>query len=94
MEDLHAALKDLQSSLQNLLKKYNNLKADNEQLSNANAALKKNLSEKENLIYSSEEKMAANNLGTIYSEEEKELLQAKINLYLKDIEKCLNLLNA
>lgn len=93
MEDLHIALKELQSSLQHLLKKYNALKVENEQLKNANAEILKQLQLKDNEINTSEEKLATTNISNLYNSEEKELLQKKIGTYLKDIEKCLALLN-
>jgi hypothetical protein len=94
MEDLHVALKDLQLSLQTLLKKYNYLKKENEQLKKSNEALNKMLAEKEKLINVAEEKIATTNINTIFDPKEKQLLQLKIDAYLKDIEKCLALLNA
>ena len=94
MEELHAGLKDLQNALQTLLKKYNSLKKENEHLKNTNAELNKLLSEKEKFLNAVEERVASNNIAVFYNDEEKQLLQAKIDTYLKDIEKCLALLNA
>jgi len=88
MEDLHAVLKELQSSLQSLLKKYNSLKKENEHLKKVNAEFNKLLAEKNNLIKASEEKLTVHNVGILYNLEEKELLQLKINAYLKDIDMC------
>ena len=94
MEDLHAAVKDLQLALQTLLKKYNALKKDHEQLKKDNDEMIKLLTEKERLINSVEERIVTNNISGLYDTEEKEILQSKIDIYLKDIEKCLALLNA
>jgi hypothetical protein len=94
MEDLHTIFKDLQLALQTLLKKYNSLKKENEHLKKLNEEIIKELSEKNKLINTAEEKMATNNINELYGSEEKELLQSKIDIYLKDIEKCLALLNA
>ncbi|MEP6465300.1 MAG: hypothetical protein ABJB05_03300 [Parafilimonas sp.] len=94
MEDLHADLKELQILLQTLLKKYKDLKYENEVLKKENEDLIKLLSEKESLIYKAQEKIATNNISTFLSTEEKHLLQSKVNTFLKDIEKCLALLNA
>ena len=94
MEDLHAAVKDLQLALQTLLKKYNNLKKDYEQLQKDNDDMIRLLAEKERLINSVEEKIVTNNISGLYNVEEKQILQSKIDIYLKDIEKCLHLLNA
>jgi len=94
MEDLHAVLRDLQLALQTLLKKYNSLKKDYEQLQKDNAEIARLLTEKEILINSVEEKIVTNNISSLYNTEERQLLQTKIDIYLKDIEKCLGLLNA
>jgi len=94
MEDLHAGLKDLQLLLQTLLKKYNHLKKENEGLKKEIENLNNQLIEKGKLINTAEEKMATNNVSAIFNSEEKQLLQSKIDVYLKDIEKCLALLNA
>ncbi|MEP6683786.1 MAG: hypothetical protein ABJA35_11020 [Parafilimonas sp.] len=94
MEDLHACLKDLQLLLQTLLKKYNHLRKENEDLKKEIENLNKLLTEKRNLINMAEEKIATNNINTFFNSEEKQLLQSKIDIYLKDIEKCLALLNA
>lgn len=94
MEDLHAGLKDLQLMLQTLLKKYSHLKKENEGLKKEIENLNSQLIEKRNLINMAEEKIATNNINTFFNSEEKQLLQSKIDVYLKDIEKCLALLNA
>lgn len=94
MEDVHAGLKDLQLLLQTLLKKYHHLRKENEDLKKEIENLNKLLTEKRNLINMAEEKIATNNISTFFNSEEKQLLQSKIDIYLKDIEKCLALLNA
>jgi hypothetical protein len=92
MEDLLTDIKELQSTLQTLLKKYNSLKRENEHLKKLNDELRNQLSEKEKLIEASEEKLATTNFIE-YNEESKHLLHEKIDIYLRDIEKCLTLLN-
>ena len=94
MEDLHATLKNLQFSVQNLLKKYNQLKKENEHLKKLNEQITLQLSEKNKLINAAEEKIAVNNINAIFDIDEKQILQSKIDAYLKEIEKCLSLLNA
>ncbi|MEO8710521.1 MAG: hypothetical protein ABI405_00290 [Parafilimonas sp.] len=94
MENLHDNIKELQLSLQTLLKKYNALKKENDHLKKINDEINKQLSEKEKLIETSEEKLATNNITSFYNAEDKQILQSKIDIYLKDIEKCLALLNA
>jgi hypothetical protein len=94
MENLLNDIKELQLSLQTLLKKYITLKKQNDHLKKINDEINKQLSEKEKLIENSEERLATSNINSFYNAEDKQLLQSKINIYLKDIEKCLALLNA
>ena len=94
MEELYADLKELQLVLQTLLKKYNTLKKEHEYLKKLNAEISNQLSEKQKLMEASEERLATNNITTLYNKEDKQLLQSKIDVYLRDIEKCLALLNA
>ena len=94
MEELYSDLKELQVVLQTLLKKYNNLKKENEFLREEIAGINDQLLEKQKLIDVSEERLATTGITTLYNEGEKQLLQSKIDLYLKEIEKCLALLNA
>jgi hypothetical protein len=94
MEDLHTGIKELQLAIQTLLKKYAGLKKENEQLKKLNSDVQAALLEKEKLIANAQQKLAANNVNDLYDPEDKKLIQAKIDLYLKDIEKCLDLLNA
>jgi len=93
MEDLLNDIKELQLALQTLVKRHNFLKRENEHLKELNAEIKSQLLEKEKLIETSQEKLATTNFIE-YNEESKQLLQEKIDAYLKDIEKCLTLLNA
>jgi len=94
MEDLHNGIKELQLALQTLLKKHASLKKENEQLKKLNIDVQAALVEKEKLIENAQQKLAVNNVNDLYDPEDKKLLQAKIDIYLKDIEKCLDLLNA
>jgi hypothetical protein len=94
MEELYSDLKELQVVLQTLLKKYNNLKKENEFLREEIAGINDQLLEKQKLIDVSEERLATTGITALYNEKEKQLLQSKIDLYLKEIEKCLALLNA
>lgn len=94
MEDLFASVKELQLALQVLLKKFNGLKKENEQFKKENEEMNRLLLEKARILNLTEEKIAVNNLNNVYNENEKQILQTKIDAYLKDIEKCLALLNA
>jgi cell division septum initiation protein DivIVA len=94
MEELNVQLKELQQLLQTLLKRYNTLQKENEHLKRSNMELNNNLLEKEKIIQSAQQKFVAGNIVLSYNPEEKKLLSQKIDLYLRDIEKCLSLLNA
>jgi regulator of replication initiation timing len=94
MEELNAQIKELQQLLQALLKRYNNLQKENAHLKKINMELSNTLLEKENIIQTAQQKFAAGNIVSLYDPEEKKLLQQKIDVYLRDIEKCLSLLNA
>ena len=94
MEEINAQLKELQHSMLTLLRRYNNLLKENEQLKKTNHELGNTLSEKENLARSAQQKLTAEKIVSVYSVEEKKILHQKIEIYLRDIEKCLSLLNA
>lgn len=94
MEEINAQLKELQHSMQILLRRYNNLLKENEQLKKINRELSNTLSEKEDIEQSTQQKLAAEKIVSVYNVEEKKILHQKIEIYLRDIEKCLSLLNA
>jgi regulator of replication initiation timing len=94
MNDLHADIKDLQENVQVLLKEYADLKTENEHLKQQNVQIEKELAEKENSIEQLQEKFMTNQLAELYDIDDRKILKAKIDVYLKDIEKCLSLLNA
>jgi len=94
MEELNVQIKELFQSLQGLLKKYKSLQKENEHLKQLNSELTAALLEKEDTVESEQQKLAAKILATGYEPDEKKLLQQKIDTYLRDIEKCLSLLNA
>ena len=50
--------------------------------------------EKQKIIEVSQERLAITNITALYDKDEKQLLQSKIDMYLKEIEKCLSLFNA
>lgn len=93
MEDLNAEIKKLQEVLTSLVKRYKQLQKENEHLKNQTEELKKILLQKDIIILDAQQKFAAANIALLYNDEEKKMLQQRIDLYLKDIEKCLSLLN-
>ncbi len=94
MDDLYTNIKELQETVQTLLKEYADAKKENEHLKQQIIYAKKELTEKEKSIELLQEKFASNQISELYNTEDKKILKAKIDVYLKDIEKCLSLLNA
>lgn len=94
MEDINEQIKKLQDALHILLKQHKQQKKENELLKIEIESLKKNLMEKNNFIENTEQKTAAENIVLHQSYYDKKQLQQKIDIYLKDIEHCLSLLNA
>lgn len=94
MENLDTQIKKLQEIINVLLKRYKQLQKENEHLKNINEELSRHLNQKDTLLQKHQQKQTAENLVLLHDDDEKKILQQKINLYLKDIEKCLSLLNA
>ena len=90
MEDLSIEVKKLQGAVQTLVKQYKHLQKENQLLKTENEVFKKNLLQNETLL----QKQTVQNLALLHNDDEKKILQEKIDCYLKDIEKCLSLLNA
>jgi SMC interacting uncharacterized protein involved in chromosome segregation len=87
-------LKILHQKVHQLVKQYNTLQKEN-------SSLKKEL-EKKNLLAAAniaqaeklQQQLDSLNLGSnVWNEEDKMLLQKRVNAYLKEIDKCLQLLN-
>ena len=93
MEDLNNEIKKLQEMLYVLVKRYKQLQKENEHLKSQNEEFKKHLSQKDILIQDVQQKSVAANIAMLHNSDEKKILQHRIDLYLKDIEKCLSLLN-
>lgn len=94
MEDLDVQIKKLNEATQQMLRRYKQLQKENEGLKTQIENLNQQLLAKDDLIFSNEQKTTAENVAVLYDEDEKKYLQQKIDVYLKDIEKCLSLLNA
>ncbi len=94
MADPQEQLKILHQKVQQFVKQYNALQKENN-------SLKKELFKRDNLLEKKnkhaedlQQKMDSLNLGSqIWSEEDKKSLQKRIDIYLREIEKCLQLLN-
>lgn len=90
------ALKNLEDKLEQLLKKYQGLQKENmrlkAKLQETDTALARANKDKEALQL----KIDAGAIGSVRSmdEQQRALLQTRIDQYLKDIDKCLTLLDA
>jgi cell division septum initiation protein DivIVA len=93
MDDLFVNIKELQETVQTLLKEYADVKKENEQLKQQIIYVKQEVAEKEKSIESMQQKFVSNQIAGLYDTEDKKILKARIDVYLKDIEKCLSLLN-
>jgi hypothetical protein len=93
MEELNAEIKKLHEMLHVLIKRYKQLQKENEHLTNQNEEFRRHLIQKDVLIQDAQQKSAAINIASLHNSDEKKILQQKIDLYLKDIEKCLSLFN-
>lgn len=93
MDDLHDDIKALQVNVQMLLKEFADVKKENEHLKQQIIQAKKELAERARSIELLQQKFVSNQIAELYDTEDKKILKAKIDVYLKDIEKCLSLLN-
>jgi hypothetical protein len=95
MKELDAQLKNLKTKIQLLLKQNQLQSKENHDLKKEVKALLASLKEKNDLLQHLREQVDILKLNnSTLNEEEKKELEKRINLYLADIEKCLNLLNA
>jgi len=87
-------LKSIQGKLQQLLKQYQLLQKENRQLKAALEEAKTAADTKTSQLYSLQRQVDALKLGVQgWSDEAKVALEKRIDDYLKEIEKCLALLN-
>ena len=94
MVDLDLHIKNIQDKLQQLLRNHQVLTKENLRLQKELEKSQQQIGEKEQLIYTLQQQVDALQLGTTaQSPEEKALLEKRINGYLKEIDKCLALLN-
>lgn len=94
MLDLDLHIKNIQDKLQQLLRHQQVLVKENQRLTKELEKSKQLLLEKEATVAALRQQMDALKLSaTAQSPEEKALLEKRINGYLKEIDKCLALLN-
>ena len=92
--DIDARLKAIQTKLQQVLKQYQLLQKENTQLKRELAASKDNITEKTEQLHSLQQQVDVLKLGVKgWSEQEKHELEKRIDVYLKEIDKCIALLN-
>lgn len=95
MEDIDMVLHRLQQKLVQLVKQNQLLQKQNATLKKESSLLRGTLNEKETQLQQLHQQIDVLRLsGNALIEDEKKLLEKRINLYLSDIEKCIALLNA
>jgi chromosome segregation ATPase len=92
--DLDTQLKTIQAKLQQLLKQYQLVLKENAQLKKELEKSHHNNSEKTEQLQALQQQVDVLKLGVKgWSEEEKVELEKRIDVYLKEIDKCIALLN-
>jgi len=92
--DLDTQLKTIQAKLQQVLKEYQLVKKENVQLKKELERSQQNNADKAEQLQNFQQKVDVLNLGVRgWSEEEKMELEKRIDVYLKEIDKCIALLN-
>ncbi|HEY0299039.1 MAG TPA: hypothetical protein VGB84_07455 [Arachidicoccus sp.] len=91
----NAQLQSLEEKLQQLLQRYEQLKKENQKLKNELTQTQTLLAQTNKKIAQTEQQNDALKIGVQHwSTEEKKQLQSRIDSYLKEIDKCLALLDA
>ncbi|GAC1530731.1 MAG: hypothetical protein NVS3B15_09740 [Sediminibacterium sp.] len=94
MVDLDLQIKNIQEKLQQLLKQQLLLQRENQQLKKELYKVTASSQEKEMVVRTLQQQVDALKLGAAaYSGEEKAAMEKRIDVYLKEIDKCLALLN-
>jgi hypothetical protein len=93
MEELDVQLANLQNKLQLLLKQSHVLIKENAQLKNEREQLLDTINKKNEQLQKMQQQTDAIKINNIVGEDEKKHLEKRIDEYLKEIEKCLSILN-
>lgn len=95
MVDLDIQIKSIQDKLQHLLRQQSVLQKENQKLKKDIERIQAENSEKEQLLHTAQQQLDALKLGAggMLNENEKAVLGKRIDGYLKEIDKCLALLN-
>jgi chromosome segregation ATPase len=92
--DIDARLKTIQAKLQQVLKQYQLLLKENAQLKKELEKSQHNISDKTEQLHSLQQQVDVLKLGVSgWNEHEKAELEKRIDVYLKEIDKCIALLN-
>ena len=92
--DIDARLKTIQAKLQQVLKQYQLLQKENERLKKELNRSQQNNSDKTEQLQSLQQQVDVLKLGVNgWNEQEKAELEKRIDVYLKEIDKCIALLN-
>lgn len=93
-EEIHTGLTDLQVNLKRLLDKHSALQRENRKLMAENENLKEEVNAKEVQIKALQQQVAVVKSGIkAWHPEQKKLFVKRIDAYLKEIDKCLALIN-
>lgn len=92
--DIDARLKTIQAKLQQVLKQYQLLQKENMQLKKELTGSKQNVNEKAGQLQALQQQVDVLKLGVKgWNEDERAELEKRIDVYLKEIDKCISLLN-
>jgi peptidoglycan hydrolase CwlO-like protein len=95
MTDINNHINQLHEKLQLLIKEYKQLQKDNKKLQKDITVLENEQTAKNLLLQQLEQKVTAVQItGGQWEDSQKQVLQKKIDAYLKEIDKCLALLHA
>lgn len=95
MQDFTTHLRLINEKLQQFVKRYNNLQKEHLQLKKDLDKCRLELAEKREQINALQQKVDVLKLGPHnWNEEEKKILEKRIDVYLREIEKCLQLLHS
>jgi hypothetical protein len=93
MEELELQLANLQNKLQLLLKQSQHLIKENISLKNEKELLVDELNKKDEAIKKMQQQIDALKFNNTMDEDEKKHLEKRIDEYLREIDKCLSILN-
>jgi hypothetical protein len=93
MEELELQLVNLQNKLQLLLKQSQHLIKENISLKNEKELLVDELNKKDEAIKKMQQQIDALKFNNTMDEDEKKHLEKRIDEYLREIDKCLSILN-